>query len=144
MDVNSGIVPDAERIPVYNYVSCQKPITWETFRKHVRTHGSEIPGVKDIRLQCMFWNSRLWLHKVLICLLHLLPAVMVDAAAILTGRDPRSVVLLFPFFFLLFSFSNTFYGSRDIRAVQRRPCALLLQPTFDGSETCERIRDKNR
>lgn len=117
VDVNSGIVPDAERMLVYNYVSCQRPITWETFRKHVRAHGSKIPGVKDIRLQCMFWNSRLWLHKVLMCLLHLLPAVMVDAAAILTGRDPRSVVLLFPFFpccFFFLSFFQIRFMDREI------------------------------
>ncbi|RLU20117.1 hypothetical protein DMN91_006723 [Ooceraea biroi] len=37
----------------------------------------------------MFWNSRLWVHKIFMWLFHLLPAVMVDAAAILTGRDPR-------------------------------------------------------
>ncbi|XP_011705645.1 PREDICTED: fatty acyl-CoA reductase 1-like [Wasmannia auropunctata] len=90
VDVVTGVVPDVERIPVYNYVSsCQRPITWDTFRKHVRAHGSRIPGVRDVRLQCMFWNSRLWVHKLLMCLFHLLPAVMADGAAILTGRDSR-------------------------------------------------------
>ncbi|KAL0118734.1 hypothetical protein PUN28_009421 [Cardiocondyla obscurior] len=89
-DAQTGVVPDVEKIPVYNYVSsCQKPITWETFRNHVRIHGSKIPGVKNGRLQCMFWSSRLWVHKTLMCLFHLLPAVMVDGAVILTGRDSR-------------------------------------------------------
>jgi len=102
-DVQTGIVPDTEKIPVYNYVSSnQRPITWNTFRKHVRAHGSKIPGVKDIRLQCMFWNSRLWVHKIFMWLFHLLPAVMVDAAAILTGRDPRSGSLLFSLSLLFF------------------------------------------
>lgn len=88
VDVETSVVPDAERILVYNYVSsCQRPITWETFRKHVHTHGSKLPGMKDAR--CMFWNSKLWVHKILMCLFHLLPAVMIDGAAILTGRDPR-------------------------------------------------------
>ncbi|XP_072766879.1 fatty acyl-CoA reductase 1-like [Anoplolepis gracilipes] len=90
VDVKTGIVPDVERIPVYNCVSsCQRPIIWQTFRKHVRDQGSKIPGAKNIRLQCMFWNSRLWIHKILMWLFHLLPAVTMDAAAILTGRDPR-------------------------------------------------------
>ncbi|XP_050455047.1 fatty acyl-CoA reductase wat-like [Cataglyphis hispanica] len=90
VDVNTGIVPDVERVKVYNCVSsCQSPITWRTFRKHVRDHGSKIPGAKNIRLQCMFWNSRLWIHKILVCLFHLLPAVMVDAVANLTGRNSR-------------------------------------------------------
>ncbi|XP_020287006.1 fatty acyl-CoA reductase 1-like isoform X2 [Pseudomyrmex gracilis] len=90
VDVETGLVPDVERIAVYNYVSsCQRPITWNTFRKHVRAHESKIPGVRDIQLQCVFWNSRLWVHKILMCLFHLLPAVMVDATAILTGREPR-------------------------------------------------------
>ncbi|XP_071570660.1 fatty acyl-CoA reductase 1-like [Temnothorax nylanderi] len=90
VDMETGVVPDVEKVSVYNYVSsCQRPITWDTFRKHVRAHGSKIPGVSDIRLQCMFWNSRLWVHKILMCLFHLLPAVMVDGTAILTGRDPR-------------------------------------------------------
>ncbi|KAM0726792.1 putative fatty acyl-CoA reductase [Formica fusca] len=90
VDVDTGLVPDVERVKVYNCVSsCQSPITWRTFRKHVRNHGSKIPGAKNIRLQCMFWNSRLWIHKILLCLFHLLPAIMVDAAANLTGRDSR-------------------------------------------------------
>jgi len=118
--VETGIVPDTEKIPVYNYVSSnQRPITWNTFRKHVRAHGSKIPGVKDIRLQCMFWNSRLWVHKIFVWLFHLLPAVMVDAAAILTGRDPRSGSLLFSPFFSFFFFKYILHTwvagiSRDI------------------------------
>ncbi|EFN70870.1 Fatty acyl-CoA reductase 1 [Camponotus floridanus] len=90
VDVDTGIVPNVERVPVYNCVSsCQSPITWQTFRKHVRNHASKIPGAKDIRLQCIFWTSRLWIHKILMFLFHLLPAIMVDAAAIVTGRDAR-------------------------------------------------------
>ncbi|CAL1679544.1 unnamed protein product [Lasius platythorax] len=90
VDVDTGIVPDVERIPVYNCVSsCQRPITWRTFRKHVRDHGSRIPGARNVRLQCMFWNSRLWMHKILMCLFHLLPAIVMDTAAVLTGRNPR-------------------------------------------------------
>lgn len=115
-DVQTGVVPDTEKVPVYNYVSSnQRPMTWNTFRKHVRTHGSKIPGVRDIRLQCMFWNSSLWVHRIFMWLFHLLPAVMVDAAAILTGRDSRSGSLLLSFFFIFF---NTFYihGSQDIAA----------------------------
>ncbi|KAL6264046.1 hypothetical protein P5V15_004127 [Pogonomyrmex californicus] len=105
VNVETGIVPDVERIPVYNYVSsCQKPITWDTFRKHVRAHGSKIPGVRDIRLQCMFWNSRLWMHKILMCLFHLLPAVIVDGTAVLTGRGPRSGIFLSLSFFFFFCF----------------------------------------
>jgi hypothetical protein len=125
VDVNSGIVPDAERMLVYNYVSCQRPITWKTFRNHVRAHGSKIPGVKDIRLQCMFWNSRLWLHKILMCLLHLLPAVMVDVAAILTGRDPRSVLL-----FLFFFFYSFFFQIRFIDRGISEPCYKVRAPCY--------------
>lgn len=88
VDVNTGIVPNVEKVPVYNCVSsCQRPITWRTFRKHVRDHGSKIPGAKDIRLQCMFWTSSLWMYKILTYLFHSLPAVTMDAVAILTGRD---------------------------------------------------------
>lgn len=85
VDVETGIVPDLERIPVYNCVSsCQRPITWRTFRKHVREHGS-----RNIRLQCMFWNNTPWMHKILVYLFHLLPAVIVDTATVLANRDPR-------------------------------------------------------
>lgn len=88
VDVETGIVPDAERMLVYNHVSsCQRPIIWDTFRKHVRTHGFKIAG--NIQPRRMFWNSNLWVHKILMYLFHLLPAVMMDGAAILTGRDPR-------------------------------------------------------
>lgn len=121
-------MPDAERILVYNYVSsCQRPITWETFRKHVHTHGSKLPGMKDAR--CMFWNSKLWVHKILMCLFHLLPAVMIDGAAILTGRDPRSSFL--PLFFLFG------YILRIVRAMSRRPSSNSQY--FGTSERFARI-----
>lgn len=87
---------DVERVPVYNYVSSsQRPITWDTFRKYVRAYGGGTPGVKTLRPQCMFWNGRQWLHRILLWLFHLLPAIVVDAAAVCTGRDARSVIPVF-------------------------------------------------
>lgn len=132
------IVPDVERVPVYNYVSsCQRPITWDTFRKHVRAHGSKIPGVKDIRLQCMFWNSRPWPHRIFMYLFHLLPAVMVDTTAMLTGRDARSGTL-YTYIYILFFFQIYFsHGSRVLsvpermRALGRKKFGLRLRRARD-------------
>lgn len=122
-------MPDAERMLVYNHVSsCQRPIIWDTFRKHVRTHGFKIAG--NIQPRRMFWNSNLWVHKILMYLFHLLPAVMMDGAAILTGRDPRSSIFFF-------SFPDTFYRSLD--AMSRRSSSDLLSEYSGTSKRFARI-----
>ncbi|XP_003494079.1 fatty acyl-CoA reductase wat [Bombus impatiens] len=85
----SSNLPDEEKIPVYNSVSsCQKPISWGEFMKLNEIYGLIVPSTKVIWVYRLTLNRYLFLHNIYAFLLHIIPAIIVDTMAYLTGRTP--------------------------------------------------------
>ncbi|XP_046742043.1 fatty acyl-CoA reductase wat-like [Diprion similis] len=83
------MVPETEEVPIYNSVSsCQKPITWGQFMKHTSKLGLEIPSLVTVWIRFLRLNKYSWLHNIYVVFCHLLPAIIVDSLARLTGRKP--------------------------------------------------------
>ncbi|CAB0030861.1 unnamed protein product [Trichogramma brassicae] len=55
----------------------------------------KIPSDKILWYYMFMLNSSLWFHNVCCFLLHTVPACLVDCLAIMTGREPQSVLFLF-------------------------------------------------
>lgn len=88
----SSNLPDEEKIPVYNSVSsCQKPISWGEFMKLNEIYGLIVPSTKVIWVYRLTLNRYLFLHNIYAFLLHIIPAIIVDTLAYLTGRTPMYV-----------------------------------------------------
>ncbi|XP_076750890.1 fatty acyl-CoA reductase wat [Xylocopa sonorina] len=76
-------------VPIYNYVSIDNPITYEQIKLLSEKYGLEFPTGKAI----WYYSFRNTKHKIIhlfyIYLLHLLPALFVDAATLCLGKQPR-------------------------------------------------------
>ncbi|KAF7993213.1 hypothetical protein HCN44_006273 [Aphidius gifuensis] len=75
--------------PIYNSVSsCQNPITWGEYMKYNEVYGLNIPSALSVWYYCFTLNRYLWLHNIYVIFTHLLPAIIIDTLARLTGRKP--------------------------------------------------------
>lgn len=75
--------------PIYNSVSsCQNPITWGEYMKYNETYGLKCPSALSVWYYWFTLNKYLWLHNIYVIFTHLLPAVIIDTLARLTGRKP--------------------------------------------------------
>lgn len=82
--------PDDSDVQIYNYVSStQKPIKWKEFMALNEKAVPEIPSTFSIWAYCFTLNKHKSIHNLYILFLHLLPALIVDTAAKLTGRQPK-------------------------------------------------------
>lgn len=76
-------------LPIYNYVSVDNPITYEGMKILSAKYGLEFPTVKAV----WYYSFRNTKHKIVhlfyIYLLHLLPALFIDAVTLCLGREPR-------------------------------------------------------
>ncbi|XP_075230970.1 fatty acyl-CoA reductase wat-like [Lycorma delicatula] len=72
---------------VYNYVSSvEKPIRWGEFMNFATEHGNEVPLNQAIWCYSLTLNTSWIWHKILVLLLHFIPAIIVDAFASLIGK----------------------------------------------------------
>lgn len=79
-------------IPVYNFVSTpEKPLTWELFQDLSTKHCLQIPSEKCIWHSTFTMTENVYIHAILVFLLHTLPAYIVDFLAICIGRKPMLV-----------------------------------------------------
>ena len=75
--------------PIYNCVSsCQNPITWSSFLYLNQLHGVEVISIKVLWYSMLLLTQSYWLYNICMFFLHLVPAVIVDTLARLTGRKP--------------------------------------------------------
>ncbi|XP_023288205.1 fatty acyl-CoA reductase wat [Orussus abietinus] len=75
--------------PIYNVVSsCQAPITWGEYMKKNEIYGMEVPSEMVLWYYCFTLNKSLWIHNIYVFFLHLIPALIVDSLAYVTGRKP--------------------------------------------------------
>lgn len=100
MCVNSLIVSACEvagghapRLPVYNYGSTSaQPITWAEFRSGSLTRGLECPTVKAVWYISMHLYKHYATYWLATLLLHVVPALLVDAVCVALGKPPRSAI----------------------------------------------------
>lgn len=87
--VKDSDVPPEEKIPIYNSVSsCQNPISWGKFMKLNEIYGFPIPSKKVLWYYMLILNRSLLMHNICAFFFHLIPAIIVDTLARLTGRKP--------------------------------------------------------
>ena len=76
-------------IPIYNYVSKDNPITFDDLKELSEKYGFETPTNKAIWYYS-FRNTKYRLvHLFFVYFCHLLPALLVDAATVCMGKQPR-------------------------------------------------------
>ncbi|KAL2741590.1 fatty acyl-CoA reductase wat-like isoform X2 [Vespula squamosa] len=78
-----------EEIPIYNYVSKDNPITFREMIKMSFKHVQSLPTNEAI-WYCSYRNIKYRpIYLFYTCLLHLLPALIIDTLAICIGKQPR-------------------------------------------------------
>lgn len=88
--------------PIFNVVSSvENPVTWGDFMYYNEHYGKSIPPVVALWHYIFFLNKRLWLHNIIVFLLHTTPAAIVDMLALLTGREPMYNLLISVLFDIL-------------------------------------------
>lgn len=75
-------------IPILNYVSStQNPITWGQYMKFNEC-GTEFPSMRVMWYYCFQLHKHRIMHNFCTVFLHFLPALIVDTAARLVGKEP--------------------------------------------------------
>ncbi|XP_065349011.1 putative fatty acyl-CoA reductase CG5065 [Cloeon dipterum] len=75
---------------VFNYTSgSRNPLKWGQFRKVLITAGFAAPPKKALWYFCMFVFKNVRLHRLSVYLLHFFPAILLDMAALLIGKQRR-------------------------------------------------------
>ena len=79
-----------DHIPIYNYVSSvEKPITWENYMALSQANGVKTPTVKAIYYYTLTLNRNYYLNLLYMFFLHLIPALLIDAAMVIACKKPR-------------------------------------------------------
>lgn len=81
--------PESNEIPVYNYVSKDKPITWDELKIMSSKYGIQYPSCKAIWYYSFRNNKHKFIHLFYVYFLHLLPALIIDAVTLCVGKQPR-------------------------------------------------------
>ncbi|XP_048516238.1 fatty acyl-CoA reductase wat-like isoform X2 [Athalia rosae] len=76
-------------LPIYNFCSKDNPITWDELKEMSEKHGIEYPSIKAMWYYSFRNTKNRLLHLFYVYLLHLLPALIIDAATICVGKQPR-------------------------------------------------------
>ncbi|KAJ8956296.1 hypothetical protein NQ318_015032 [Aromia moschata] len=81
-----------ENIPIYNYVSSpENPITWNEYVDLNVIHGLNYPTVNSVWITSVTLTKNPVIYWILKFLYHILPAIVFDGAAVLTGNKPRAL-----------------------------------------------------
>lgn len=77
-------------IPVYNFcTSPENQLTWGDFTIKTTKYGLMYPTLKSIWYLCYANNPNQLMHLLSILFLHYLPAIIIDAFALIIGKKPR-------------------------------------------------------
>ncbi|KAK0176486.1 hypothetical protein PV328_000617 [Microctonus aethiopoides] len=75
--------------PIYNTVtSVQNPVTWGDYMKYNEIYGLAVPSIQSVWYYFFTLNQYLWIHNAYVLAFDMIPAVIVDTLARLTGRKP--------------------------------------------------------
>ncbi|KAH0951795.1 hypothetical protein HN011_007988 [Eciton burchellii] len=87
-DVNPD-VSETKGTPIYNYVSSERNnISWKTFMRYNELYGMEVPSIQIMWCYMLFLNKHLFMHKLCVILMHIIPGAIGDAVLFLSGRKP--------------------------------------------------------
>ncbi|CAG9767358.1 unnamed protein product [Ceutorhynchus assimilis] len=101
-----------KEITVYNYVSRnENPITFDLFKYLNCTFG--VPSNKALWYPRFIYASNDFTCNILSFILHIVPAILMDTLALLTGNKPVLVSLYRKFF--KFSSKVTFFGTKEFQ-----------------------------
>ncbi|KAK0180733.1 hypothetical protein PV327_003087 [Microctonus hyperodae] len=78
-----------EEIPIYNYVSQDNPITYDELKIMSAKYGINYPTVRAIWYYSFRNNKHKLIHLLYVYFLHLLPALLIDAATLCIGKRPK-------------------------------------------------------
>jgi fatty acyl-CoA reductase len=74
---------------IFNSVSSvQNPVTWGELNR-IMEQGNIYPSLKFVWYYCVSLNKHRLIHSIYALFLHLLPAILVDTGALITGKQPR-------------------------------------------------------
>lgn len=77
-------------IPVYNFCTAKNnQLTWGDFTIKTTKYGLMYPTLKSIWYLCYSNNPNKFMHFLSILFLHYLPAIIIDAFALVIGKKPR-------------------------------------------------------
>jgi fatty acyl-CoA reductase len=92
MQLNTDTVTPSEcedDITIFNNVSSvQNPVTWGEINT-LMEQGNIYPSLKFVWYFCCTLNKHRLIHEIYVLFLHLLPALLVDIGAMITGKKPR-------------------------------------------------------
>lgn len=77
--------------PVYNYVTntSQNPITWKRYCDLGIKYGSQMPMMKALWYNRFTMTSSIIMLAILSFFYHTIPAFLMDAGLVLTGKKPK-------------------------------------------------------
>lgn len=76
--------------PVYNYVaSAQNPITWKRYCDLGIEHGKQMPMIKTLWYNRFTMTSSVFMLAILSFFYHTIPAFLMDAGLVVTGKKPK-------------------------------------------------------
>lgn len=79
-----------EEPPVYNFVTSEKnPITWRDYCRFSIKHGEKIPLSKSIWYTSFRMTSSKFAAFWMTFFYHIVPAMIMDAGMMLSGRKPK-------------------------------------------------------
>ncbi|RZC34343.1 fatty acyl-CoA reductase, partial [Asbolus verrucosus] len=82
----------ASNIPIYNYVSSvENTVTWEEYNTLNMIHGVKYPLSKSLWTIKFMAINQPTLYFIMRLLVHILPALLIDAVAIVCGQKPRLI-----------------------------------------------------
>lgn len=88
---NSQISQQPE-IPIYNFcTTTENKLTWGDFTTKTIKYGVCYPTLKSVWYLCYSNNPNKFMHTMSVIFLHYLPAVIIDAFALVIGKKPRYV-----------------------------------------------------
>lgn len=101
---NSQVVPASQESEtekpedpkIYNYVSTvEKPLRWGNFKQLIEVHGTSVPTIKAMWYYFLVTTKYRFLSVIFSYLLHYLPALIIDAAAKLTGKESPNLYQIY-------------------------------------------------
>lgn len=77
-------------MPIYNYVSSvENPLTWGQFTELNIQNGFDYPFSSAIWYLSFHMHKTAFMNRIYMFLLHILPAMLIDALSICIGQRPR-------------------------------------------------------
>jgi alcohol-forming fatty acyl-CoA reductase len=88
--IGSHLLFRYEEPQIYNFVTSEKnSITWEQYTEYGRIYGETMPPMKSLWYPSFQTTSSKVVVEVLKVLYHLLPALLIDTALLITGKNPK-------------------------------------------------------